>query len=301
MRVLTRGDFDGLISSSLLTLVENVREIRFAHPKDAQDGKVEATEEDIVVNMPYIPGCGLWFDHHVSEEGMLETIGEFNGRFERAPSAARVIYNHYQAPEFEDYTEMLEAADKLDSAQLTEEDVTNPQGWTLLGLTLDPRSGLGPEFRKYFRWLVEYIKELPLEKVLKHPEVAKRCQRVLEEQEQFKKVLEENTTLDGTVVITDLRGKKDLPVGNRFLVFTMYPEANVEVRLFDGIQGTTVVAAGKSFFNRTCNVSCGDLLAKYGGGGHAGAGTAQIPNEEADEKVQEIVETFKANEPLTAQ
>ncbi|MHC4873102.1 MAG: exopolyphosphatase [Planctomycetota bacterium] len=295
MRILTRGDVDGLASAVLLTVVEDIKEIKFAHPKDVQDGLVEATEEDIVVNLPYVPGCGLWFDHHISEDRKLEDIGQFKGSFKMAPSAARVIYDYYQDERLDEFKDMLEATDRLDSASLTMQDVTNPTDWILLGLTLDPRSGLGPEFRKYFRWLVEYIKELPLEKVLVHPEVKKRCDSILHEQEEFKKVLEETTKLDGNVIVTDFRGKKDLPVGNRFLVYTMYPEANVETRIFDGHQGATILAAGKSIFNRSCNVSCGELLAKYGGGGHAGAGTCQLRGDDVAEKIQEIIDIFKEN------
>jgi hypothetical protein len=303
MRILTRGDFDGLISSVLLTDAEQVREIRFAHPKDAQDGKVEATDQDIVVNMPFIPGCGLWFDHHVSEVKKTEEMGDFKGRFEMAPSCARVIYNHYGAETFRnlrDLENMLDAADRLDAARLTMEDITEPEGWVLLGLTLDPRTGLGPEFRKYFRWLVEYVKELPITKVLQHPEVKRRCDRVLTEQEEFKGILQQASRQDGNVIVTDLRGKRDLPVGNRFLVYTMFPDANVEVRLFDGYQGCTVVAAGHSIFNRTCEVSCGKLLARYGGGGHSGAATAQLHGEpeERERQIGEIIEAFKQNRPL---
>ncbi|MHC4883773.1 MAG: exopolyphosphatase [Planctomycetota bacterium] len=298
MRILTRGDMDGLVSSVLVSLVENIREIRFAHPKDMQDGKVEATEEDIIINLPYVPGCGLWFDHHVSEDKKLEEIGEFKGLFKMAPSCASVIAEYYKSEKYDDFREMIEACDRLDSANLTMEDVTNPTGWILLGLTIDPRSGLGPEFRKYFRWLVEYIKELPLEKVLQHREVKKRTDRVLNEQAEFNAILKEHARLDDNVIITDLRGKKDLPVGNRFLVYAMFPAGNVEMRIFDGFQGSVVVAAGKSIFNRTCEVSCGELLAKYGGGGHAGAGTCQLEAETAEEKIAEILATFKANQPL---
>ena len=157
MRVFTRGDMDGLTSVVLLTYAEEIKELLFAHPKDMQDGLVEVTDNDIVTNLPYAKGCALWFDHHASEEHKLEEIGEFKGRFELAPSAARVIYNHYKLPEYEQHADMLEATDKLDSAQLTVEEVTSPEGWILLGLTLDPRSGLGPDFRKYFRWLAEYV------------------------------------------------------------------------------------------------------------------------------------------------
>lgn len=296
MRILTRGDMDGMTASLLLTLVEQIREIHFAHPKDVQDGLVEADAQDIVVNLPYIKGCGMWFDHHVSESVKLETIGEFKGAFQVAPSAARVVYNHFKSPKFDAYMELLEATDRLDAAQLTADEVANPKGWILLGLTLDPRTGLGPEFRKYFRWLVEYAKEVSIDKVLAHPEVAKRCQKVIDEQKQFKLFLAQHARLEDTVIVTDLRGHEgEAPVGNRFLVYSLFPEANVEARIFAGKSGSTVVALGHSIFNRTCNVNIGKLCASYGGGGHRGAGTCQLETGRADEQITEILEILKTN------
>ena len=84
-----------------------------------------------------------------------------------------------------------------------------------------------------------------------------------------------------------------MPAGNRFLVYTMYPEANVEVRIFPGILDNTVVAVGHSIFNRTCKVNVGKLLAEYGGGGLPGAATCQLPDEDADVKIAEIIERLK--------
>jgi hypothetical protein len=290
MRVLTRGDLDGLTSAVLISLVEKVTEVRFAHPKDVQDGKVPCDAEDVVVNLPYVKGCGLWFDHHVSEKGKLDNIGQFKGAFEVAPSAARVVANYYKSPEFKKYKELLEATDKLDAAQLDEEDVTNPKGWILLGYTIDPRTGLGPEFQKYFRWLVEYVKEVPINKILQHPEVKKRADRVLQETVEYKKVIKANSKLDGNVILTDLRTVKDAPAGNRFLVYTLYPKGNVEVRVFRGKGGETCnVAIGHSIFNRSCKVSAGDLCASYGGGGHFGAGTCQLRLETAEAQIKEII------------
>lgn len=299
MDIITRGDFDGLVSSVLLTVVEDIKKIKFAHPKDVQDGLVEANENDIVVNVPYIKDCGLWFDHHVSQESGVDAIGGFNGRFEMAPSCARVIYNHYKdkhADTMAPLEEMLVAADKLDSAQLSMEDVTSPEGWILLGLTIDPRSGLGPEFQQYFRWLVEYVKEVPIEKVLQHPEVKKRTDRVLTENVEFKETLGKHTHVEDNVIIVDFRGLKKKPVGNRFLVYTMFPEANVEARMFDGHQGAVVIAVGHSIFNRTCNVDIGNMLREYGGGGHRGAGTAQLKPDEAETKIKEILDRLRKNE-----
>ena len=298
MKILTRGDMDGLMSAVLLTLVHPVKEIRFAHPKDVQDGKVPCTKEDIIVNLPFVPGCGLWFDHHVSEESKLDDIGRFEGRFEVAPSAARVVYNHYKRQQFDKFAEMLKETDRIDSAQLTLKDVTEPQGWILLAYTLDPRTGLGPEFQKYFRWLVEFVKEVPLEKVLKHAEVKKRCDRVLQEIDEHREFLKKASRRDGSVIITDLRGQKEMPVGNRFLVYAMHPEATCEVRIHHGKGGATVNAAiGHSIFKRTSKVNIGEMCARYGGGGHRGAGTVQLAPATAEAKLKEIVATLKKNAP----
>jgi hypothetical protein len=300
MRILTRGDLDGMTSSVLLTMAEKITEVRFAHPKDVQDGKVPCTEEDIVVNLPYVPGCGLWFDHHVSEEAKAEHMGDFKGRFEVAPSAARVVFNYYKKPEFDRFADLLEATDALDSANLGPEDVQNPQRWILLGYTLDPRSGLGPEFQKYFRWLVEYVKEVPVEKILQHPEVAKRVKRVRDEQQGYAKFLSTQSKLEGNVVITDLRGLREVPVGNRFLVYSLFPTSNVEMRILLGHQGQTVIAAGHSIFNRTCPVNIGKLCAEFGGGGHKGAGTCQLPPEQAAQGVKVFLARLKEGSPQTS-
>ncbi len=297
MRVLTRGDLDGLTASVLLSMAEKVTEIKFAHPKDVQDGKVPCDAEDIVVNLPYVKGCGLWFDHHVSEESKLQQQGEFKGRFAVAPSAARVVYDHYKGKqaEFDKYAELLKATDALDSAQLTREDVLSPKGWILLGYTLDPRTGLGPEFQKYFRWLVEYVKEVSLDKILQHPEVKKRADRVLQEMDEHRTLLQGKSKLDGPVIITDFRGVKDAPVGNRFLVYALHPTGNVEVRIFAGKGGLTMnCAIGHSIFNRTCKVNIGDLCASYGGGGHQGAGTCQLAHDKFDKQFAEILAKLKA-------
>ena len=139
MRVSTRGDLDGLASTVFLSVMNDVTDIRFAHPRDMQEGEVEVTADDIVVNLPYVPGCGMWFDHHGSED------------------------------------------DRVD----------------------------------------------------------------------------------------------------------------VSARIFGGINNTTVVALGHSIFNRTCQTDVGKLLGEYGGGGHAGAGTAQFPAAEAPPQLQEIIERLK--------
>ena len=67
-RLLTRSDFDGLVCAILLKELGMLGSIEFVHPKDVQDGKIAVTDNDILTNLPYVPGCHLCFDHHPSEE-----------------------------------------------------------------------------------------------------------------------------------------------------------------------------------------------------------------------------------------
>jgi oligoribonuclease NrnB/cAMP/cGMP phosphodiesterase (DHH superfamily) len=67
MRLITRSDFDGLVCAMLFKKMKMIDEMKFVHPKDMQDGVVEVTANDIIANLPFVEGCGLWFDHHSSE------------------------------------------------------------------------------------------------------------------------------------------------------------------------------------------------------------------------------------------
>lgn len=294
MKIVTRVELDGLASSVLLSIVEKITGIHFVHPQDMLDNKVEVTDDDIIVNLPYVKGCGMWFDHHITEKNKLPGIGDFRGRFDLAPSTARVIHDHYKDPRFEKYAELLDAVDKYDGAQLTMEDVTDPQGWVLLGFTIDPRSNLTKDFQDYFRGLIDKIKEMPVGRLVECPEVKSRIDKLRAGQKEFKKALEEHAKRDGNVIVTDWRDVRPIPAGNRFLVFTLFPEANVEVRIFPHKEsGLTVISVGHSIFNRTCGVNIGKLLMEFGGGGHRGAGTCQVPNEKTDEVLGKILPRLK--------
>ena len=294
MRLLTRADLDGLTSAILLQEVVAVDKVEFAHPKDVQDGKVEVGKDDVLANLPYDARAGLWFDHHLSQVDH-GTRGGIKGKFSLAPSAARVIADHYKSPAFDRYTDLLEATDRLDSAHLTRDDIVDPKGWVLVGFTLDPRSGLGA-FKQYFLHLMELAKAKSVDEILRDPEVSAHVDRLRRETEDFKRSLKETSRQDGNVIVTDVRGKKNLPSGNRFLIYDLFPDANVSLRVADGHDGTYVsVQVGRSILNKTCRTNIGTLLAQYGGGGHEGAGTCQPAAAQSDAVINEIVATLKRN------
>jgi hypothetical protein len=306
MRLITRSDFDGLVCAVLLREVEDLTDVEFVHPKDVQDGKVEVSSNDILTNLPYVPGVGLWFDHHSSEIVRNEETANYRGRFEIAPSAARVVYDYYKEhgkqDKLERFANLLLSVDKSDAAKLNIDDVIEPKGWMLLSFVMDPRTGLAYH-RSYkisnkdlMTKMIDLIAKHPddPDTVLNDPDVKERIDRYREMHEEFERITREHSRVEKNVIITDLRGLGELPPGNRFYVYTMFPEANIQVRIFDGRKGEFMVCAvGHSIFNRTSNTDVGVLMDKYGGGGHRGAGTCQLALADADAKIAEIIETIK--------
>ena len=149
-RLVTRSDFDGLVCAVLLNELNLIDDIKFVHPKDMQDGKVDITERDITTNLPYVAGAHLAFDHHLSET--IRNTGERKNHIIHpdAPSAARVVYDYYGGkaafPNIAD--DMMAAVDKADSAQFNRDEILNPEGWVLLNYLMDARTGLG-RFREF--------------------------------------------------------------------------------------------------------------------------------------------------------
>jgi hypothetical protein len=297
MRLVTRADLDGLTCAVLLSQVETIDDVVLAHPKDVQDGKVDITANDILANLPRDKRAGLVFDHHASQADEWKD-GETKGGFAAAaPSAARVIASHYADADFSQYETLLKETDRLDSANLEPEDVTDPKGWILVGYTLDPRTGMA-RYRDYFKHVLDLVKKNPNdpEAVLADADVAERIKILMDQQWSFMEHLIETSKTEGNVIITDVRGIKDAPLGNRFFIYTLFPEANVSVRIADGTNGAfNSIQVGHSIFNRTCKTSVGSLMDHYGGGGHFGAGTAQPATAEADRVLGEIVNILKKN------
>ena len=300
MRLVTRGDLDGLTSAILITMKEPIDEIVLIHPQDITDKKFDVRPTDILANVPYHPKAGMWFDHHLLTESNEKPPENFKGRYGLAPSAARLVYDYYlekdpNDPELRRMAKLVDETDRLDAAQLTPDDVENPRDYILLGYTIDSRTGLG-KFEDYFVKLVDWLKKMPISEVLEQPVVKERVERLRKEQTDFTRLLKRNSFQLNNVVVTDLREIERLPAGNRFLIYQLFPETNVSLRVHWGPAHKSVIAAvGHSIFNRTCRTSVGDLMSKYGGGGHRGAGTCVLPLDKAAEAIDEILFELQAN------
>ena len=304
MRLLTRSDFDGLACAALLKALGIIDSWKFVHPKDIQDGLVEVSDIDVLANIPYVKGCKLWFDHHSSESERLGKDIEFEGESRIEDSAARVIYEYYggkeKMPQFET---MVKAVDKVDAAKLTKEEILNPKGWILLGFIMDPRTGLG-RFRDFrisnyelMESLIDACATQNIDEILSNPDIKEREKLYFEQDALFREMLAAHTRTDGNVIITDLRGVETIYTGNRFVIYSLYPEQNVSVWAVDGRgKQNCPIAVGHSILNRTCKTDVGALMLKYGGGGHFQVGTCQVLYADADKSIEDIVNTMKADD-----
>jgi hypothetical protein len=294
MRLVTRGDLDGVTSAVLITTMEKIDAVELVHPQDITDKKIEITDRDIMANLPYHGACRLWFDHHALTDSNERPPRGFKGRHEIAPSVARVIFDHYSSEALLKYEHLVSETDRFDSARLTRAEVLNPTGVVLLGFTIDSRSGIGG-FKEYFVNLVEWLKKMSITEVLAQPEVERRANLLRENNLAFLDLLKEHSRQDGNVVVTDFRGLEGVPIGNRFLVYALFPEANVSLRLQWGPEKNSVAASlGHNIFKRDCATHCGELASDFGGGGHRGAAACPLDPLKAEGQIREIVERLKA-------
>ena len=309
MRLITRSDFDGLACGALLKEAGIIDHWKFAHPKDLQDGLVEVNENDCLANVPYVEGCGLWFDHHSSEHERLQLEGKYKGESRITPSCARIIYEYYGGREkFPQFDDMMEAVDKVDSGNLTIDEVQNPQGWILVGFLMDPRTGLG-RWRNFtisnyqlMEKLIDACRTMTTDEILALPAVKERIEVYFEQTSKFKEMVEKYTRVDGKLIISDLRGVEPIYSGNRFMIYSMYPEQNISAWIVSGRGGKGCSAAvGYSILNRTCNVDVGSLMLKYNGGGHKKVGTCQFTDENMETELPKMLAELSeaSNKPDT--
>ena len=296
MRLVTRGDLDGLTCAVILTLNEDIDGISLIHPQDIADDRADIRPGDIIANLPYHPDCDMWFDHHLHTATPHVPQGAIKGRFAEAPSAARLVYEFYGgATTMPQFAQLVRETDRLDSADLSPGDVLMPEGYIKLGFTIDGRTGLGT-FEKYFLHLVDLLSAgTPIDQVLADLSVRRRCELLDSEGELFAAELRTHSRVDGNVVITDFRDLDHTPIGNRFLVYALFPEVNVSVRIHWGPNKSyPMLLLGHSIFNRTCNTNVGELAARYGGGGHKGAGSIPLMDE-PEQQIEMVVRELKAN------
>jgi nanoRNase/pAp phosphatase (c-di-AMP/oligoRNAs hydrolase) len=303
-RLVTRSDFDGLVCAVLLNELDLIDDIKFVHPKDMQDGKIDITDRDITTNLPYVAAAHLAFDHHESET--IRNTGERPNHIitAHAPSAARVVYDYYGGakafPKISD--DMMLAVDKADSAQFSLEEILEPTDWVLLNYLMDSRTGLG-RFREFrvsnYQLMMDLIKACrhhSIEEMLKLPDVLERVELYFDHATRAREQIERCSTVHKNLVVLDLREEETIFAANRFMIYALHPQCNISIHVLWGMQKqNTVFATGKSILDRGSKTNVGELMLQYGGGGHNAAGTCQVDNEKAEVVLGKLIRQINSD------
>lgn len=303
-RLVTRADFDGVVCGGLLIELGIISGVMFAEPRDVQHGRVEITSGDITTNLPYVEAAHMCFDHHVSESARVGEDMDNHVIDPHSPSAARVVYNHFGGerafPQIS--RELMDAVDKADAAQYTQEEIMAPDGWTLLNFIMDPRSGLSRyghfaiSNEQLMSDMMTYCRHHPVDEILRIPDVEERVHFYFQHEEKHELQLVRCSLLHGNAVVADLRNEDTLFAGNRFLIYALYPDVNISIQITHSEDGTkTIFAMGKSIMDRGSKTNVGELMLHYGGGGHVAAGTCQVDNADAERVLAELIARVNAD------
>jgi len=298
MRIVTRPDFDGVVCAALLHDVLDITGTTlWVEPNEMQRGDVAVTPEDVVANLPFHPNCGIWFDHHYTNR----PDRPFAGDFRIAPSAAGIVYAYYRDRFTRDYDELIAQTDKVDAADLSEDEVLHPENYPyiLLSMTVSGRDSADDV---YWNHLTQLLRRLDIDGIHRDEAVRNRCREVIDQNNRFRDLVRAHTRVVAHVSITDFRSFAEAPRGNRFLVYSLFPAASVSVKIRRerGADGRIIIGVGHSIFNRTCQVNVGLMLSEFGGGGHRGAGSCTVSESGADEAIARIREILIRNQPNEA-
>lgn len=296
MRIVTRPDFDGVVCAVLLSEAETITEpILWVEPSEIQKDQIDIRKGDILANLPYDDRCSMWFDHHCTNQ----TDKPFKGAFKIAPSAAGIIWEHYQDRFSRNYTDLVRETDKIDSANLSSDEVNHPENnnYVLLSMTILNRE---KSDEPYWNRLVDLLIKHSIEQVLKDPDVKNRCEAAIHRNKIYKELLKKYTHVSGNVAITDFRPLGRAPVGNRFLVYSLFPQTvvHVKIRYTDNEHETIAISVGHSIFNNNCTVNAGKLLSRFEGGGHAGAASCRFHVSKANEYIPKIMDVLIKNKSI---
>jgi len=289
MRLYTHTDLDGVMCAVLISSVEEVDEFRFVDPGTVQAGKIMFRKMDIISDLPFDRRAGMWFDHHESSRPKEGAV--FEGSWKLAPSAARVVYEYYDNPYLEKYAAAVEATDKIDSGQVSREEAENPSSWFLFSNTLET-SAEKLEDDRYREHVIALIRRNPdISAVLADAKVAARVSNVKDELGKFAQMLRENTVMIGKVAYSDLRQRPDLPRGNNYLIYSLFPDAVTSVRLMPEKEDKehAKLSVGHNIYGAKSEFDVGAAMKAIGGGGHRSVGGASVRKEEAEQLAKKIV------------
>lgn len=301
-RLVTKGDFDGIACAILLKVLAMIDEVKFCHPNDVETGNVEITSNDIIAGLPYRETAYMVFDNYPTRGKKVSPKKANLVVDTSASSTAMVIYRYFGGEKtFPNISkEMMLEVDKGYRAQYTIDDILYPSNWRLLGYLTDMRTGLEDSQRfsvSHYQMemnLINYCKDHTILEILSLPEVEERLKTYFSYIDECKDQILRCSTIYYNLVVVDMRDERVIYPGNRFIVYALFPECNVSLQVTsDIINNKTIFVASKSIIDRSYKANIGEIMSRYGGGGHANAGTCRVDNDRAREVLEGLIKRLR--------
>jgi nanoRNase/pAp phosphatase (c-di-AMP/oligoRNAs hydrolase) len=138
--------------------------------------------------------------------------------------------------------------------------------------------------------LIDHCRELSIDELLALPDVQERVELYLAHREPARAQIQRCARMHGNLVVLDLRAEATVFATNRFMVYALFPQANISIHVMWGMhEQNTVLACGKSILDRSSKTNIGELMLGYGGGGHLAAGTCQVASADADATLAALI------------
>ncbi|MEW6063310.1 MAG: hypothetical protein AB1571_03000 [Nanoarchaeota archaeon] len=284
-KILAHDDLDGVVSAVLLSILLKTNKVKF----DIYDKKSKVDKNTIVTDLPYHKGCGLWFDHHISNK----TNKKFKGKFVLEKSCARVIYNYYNKNFSEYYKDLVKKVDKADSGGYTTKDIKSYNKTYLI----DRIGFLAPfknkkEKKLFLRIMFDHFKN---RKSFDDLFKIKRIKNFIEKIKMLDKksiifIKKKGIIKNKTLIIDSSIEKITL---NPFFIYINYPKCKYILIISKNKNKIEILVTFNKFY-KTKNVSnIGKILNKFGGYGHKFIGGCRIESKNKDRIINEILGKLK--------
>lgn len=272
MKLYTHTDMDGVVSAMLLSEIFDITIIEFTEPALIQKEIVCPSESDIVADLPR--GASLnWYDHHPLQEDFVMNIGKYDPD---AKSCARVIFEMYK-DKLKRFENLVNITDRIDSAEYTKEDITNPGPMNKLAIAI--RSGdmvSDNEFRKH---LIVMLAIHTPEQLMEDHLIKKRVEDKLALWKEQQTEAEKNLVIENNVAVIDVVSYGDkYPIYQLFNLYVKHPEIMFVITARTDKNNSVKLSAGCNIFRKDeFNGHIGSIMRKYEGGGHKGIGGCNVP------------------------
>lgn len=284
-KILTHDDLDGVVSAVLLSIKLKTNKVKF----DTYNHKCKVDKKTVVADLFYHKGCGLWFDHHLSNK----INKKVKGKFALEKSCAHIIYNYFDKKFPNYYKELVDKTDKADSGDYNLKDIKNYDKIYLLDRVgfLSPFKNRNENLLFLYKLFNHFRNQRNLDDLFKNKFIKKITDKVKELDKKSLSFIRKKEIIKNKTLVVDSSDK--MRIFNPFFIYTKYLKCKYVIIITKRQNKIGILVIFNKFY-KTKNISnIGEILKKYGGGGHKVIGGCRINKKDKNKILDEILKQLK--------